>query len=59
MSVKLIIGTLVSIAVLFLVQCEAIRHFNGYSVIRLIPETESQLNYLRQLENNVLEVSFD
>ncbi|CAG2163160.1 unnamed protein product, partial [Oppiella nova] len=36
----------------------SIRHFNGYSVIRLIPETESQLNYLRQLENNALDLDF-
>jgi len=36
---------------------EGVRHYNGYSVFRLIPKTEAQLNYLQTLEENVVEVS--
>ncbi|CAG2109692.1 unnamed protein product, partial [Medioppia subpectinata] len=35
-----------------------IDHYDGYSVVRLVPTTESQLRYLRQLEENVLELDF-
>ncbi|XP_054165083.1 zinc carboxypeptidase A 1-like [Oppia nitens] len=35
-----------------------IRHYDGYSLIRLIPETKAQLIYLRQLEESVTELDF-
>ena len=56
MSVKLICSALFLLVIGF--KCEdGIRHYDGYSVLRLVPRTQTQLNYLRELEENVIEVS--
>jgi murein tripeptide amidase MpaA len=57
MSVKLICSAILLFIIGF--NCEdGFRHYNGYSVLRLIPKTKSQLNYLRELENNVIDLDF-
>jgi len=45
-------------AILSVILVNGVQHYDGYTVLRLIPRTETQLNYLRELERNVVELDF-
>lgn len=50
---------LTTLSVALVESSDGVKRYDGYTVFRLIPRTQTQLNYLRALEENVVEVCLD